>query len=501
MKKIIYIIAITLLNGFLYSCSEDFLDTVSTDTYNEGNWWQSEGQITSTLNGIYETLYNSQFHRYAMGLDAITPSVKGGTGFGVPLDIGAHNPGNFSWFLNRWNACYEGIGRANYFLANIDEAKIDNTSLKERYKGEAKFLRAYYYTQLINFYGGVPLILEAPDFEKHSNLPRDSKEKVVEQILTDLNDAASVLPNTYPSKENGRATKGAALGIKARVLLYEERWSEAATAAKQVMDLNVYDLFPDYRGLFMAENENNEEVIFDIQFSDPDRNHDFDDMMDVKISLSPTPRLLDRYLMIDGLPIDESPLYDPEYPFEDRDPRLHKTCIIPGYIWKGETAKYEKYFYTGYGFKKWTVYEDEIAKPLVLLNRSYLNFIILRYADVLLMYAEAKNEATGPDQSIYDALNEIRDRADMPHIPDGLDKDQMRDVIRHERDIEMVCEGHYYQDIRRWRIAEDVMNGPVYNYRGEVIEVRSFNPARDYLWPIHEITIQENPALEQNPEY
>jgi len=117
------------------------------------------------------------------------------------------------------------------------------------------------------------------------------------------------------------------------------------------------------------------------------------------------------------------------------------------------------------------------------------------------MYAEAKNEDTGPDESVYNALNMIRDRADMPDIPDGLTKEEMREVIRHERDIELVCEGHYYNDIRRWGIAADVMNGVVHNYKGEVIQTRFFNASRDYLWPIHEILIQENPALEQNPGY
>ncbi|MDD4107354.1 MAG: RagB/SusD family nutrient uptake outer membrane protein [Prolixibacteraceae bacterium] len=502
MKSIKYIIILPLLACLLYSCDESFLDTVSTDTYNEGNWWQSESQINSTLNGVYRTLNHTQFNRYALGLDAVTPSVTGPS-YTSPLDVGAHDAGNFAWALSRWQACYQGIGRANYFLDNVDEIEADilSSSLKERFKAEAYFLRAFFYSQLVWFYGGVPLILEAPSFDSQSNMPRDTKDNVIAQILTDLNNAASVLPLSYSGKELGRATKGAALALKARVLLYESRWEEAAAAAKAVMDLNQYSLFPDYRDLFMLENQNNQEVVFDIQFSDPDINHDFDDLMDVKISLSPTEKFIRSYLMIDGLTTEESPLYDPENPYENRDPRMHKTCIIGGYQWKGEIAKFQKYFYTGYGFKKWTVYEDDIAKPTVLLNRSELNYIVIRYADVLLMYAEAKNEDAGPDPSVYSALNKIRDRADMPDIPEGLNKEQMRNVIRHERDIELVCEGHYYQDIRRWGIAHEVMNDVVLNYKGEVIQTRFFNPARDYLWPIHEILIQENPALEQNSEY
>ncbi len=117
------------------------------------------------------------------------------------------------------------------------------------------------------------------------------------------------------------------------------------------------------------------------------------------------------------------------------------------------------------------------------------------------MFAEAQNEASGPDQSVYEAMNSIRSRVNMPEMPLDLSKDQMREVIRHERRIELALEGLYLHDIRRWEIAEEAMNGTVLNSKGEVVQVRSFNPDRDYLWPIHEITIQENPALEQNPGY
>src|SRR5690554_2338101 len=117
------------------------------------------------------------------------------------------------------------------------------------------------------------------------------------------------------------------------------------------------------------------------------------------------------------------------------------------------------------------------------------------------MYAEAQNEAAGPDESVYQALNQVRSRAGMPVYPAGLTQDQMREMIRQERRVELALEGLYLHDIRRWRIAEDVMNANALNRQGEVVQVRSFNPARDYLWPIHEITIQENPALEQNPGY
>jgi starch-binding outer membrane protein, SusD/RagB family len=501
MKKIIYLIFTLLLIIHLKSCDESFLDTVPTDRYNEANWWQTEAQVLSTLNGVYRVLNGSYIGGpLYLTSDCITPNMLGGMNYGVPLDVGAHNPGNLNWFQNKWDACYQGIGRANYLLDNIDKVPMSE-SLNARLKAEAYFLRALFYSHLVDYYGGVPLILEAPDFVKHGNLPRNTRQEVINQVLIDLNNAAATLPVSYPVSERGRATKGAALTLKARVLLYESRWAEAAATAKEVMDMNHYSLFPSYRGVFLAANQNNQEVIFDVQYSSPNRRHALDDMMDIQISFSPTADLVNSYLMIDGLPIGVSPLYDPSQPYENRDPRLHQTVVIGGYMWKGAIAQSSKYFNTGYGLKKWTIYEDNVSKPLVTLGNSDLNVIMLRYADLLLMYAEAQNEAVGPDASVYESLNKIRNRAGMPSVLSGLSKDEMREVIRHERRIELAGEGHYYQDIRRWRTAEVVMNAVVLNNIGEVRQTRSFNKDRDYLWPIHEIVIQENPALEQNPGY
>lgn len=479
-----------------YSCSDDYLRTVSTDQYNEANWWQTEDQAVSSVNGIYAALRNT----YISGVqqlreENLTPNSYS-MGGDSPLDVGAHNPGNVIRFLDKWNACYTGIGRANVVLANLDKVPMAD-ALKERLKGEAYFLRAYFYSSLVNYFGGVPLILDAPDFATQASLPRNTREDVIKQVLTDLNNAASVLPLSYDAP--GRATRGAAIALKARVLLYEGRWAEAAEAAKAVMDLNEYGLFPDYRGLFMLANENNEEVIFDVQYKTPEYTHALDIIIELQMNVAPTMDLVDSYLMKDGMPIDKSPLYNAAQPYEDRDPRLHQTVVIPGYMYRGGIVSDTKYFSTGFGFKKYTTYQDDVLEPSLL--QSEINVILLRYGDVLLMYAEAQNEATGPDESVYLAINQIRSRAGMPDVADGLTKDEMREVIRHERRIELACEGLYLQDIKRWRTAEVNMNAEVLNSKREVIQVRSFNPDRDYLWPIHEITIQENPALEQNPNY
>ncbi|WP_159517983.1 RagB/SusD family nutrient uptake outer membrane protein [Sunxiuqinia indica] len=497
MKNILYI-GISVLLLFIVSCNESFLETTATDNYNESNWWQTESQAVSSINGCYAVLREDQLYgNNALMEENISPNSFNQSG-DILLATGAHTAGNETVFRDRWNANYKGIGRVNILLDNIERVQMDD-ALKTRIKGEASFLRGLFYFNLANYFGGVPLILESPDFEKQANLPRNTRQEVIDQVLADLDYAASVLPVSYVGSDIGRATKGAALALKARVLLYESRWSEAALAAKAVMELKYYGLFSDYRGLFQVENEGNKEVIFDVQYKVPEYTTIFDIQIELQLNVAPTLDLVNSYLMSDGLTTEESPLFDPAHPYDNRDPRLQKAVVIPGYMFRGGIASPTKYFSTGFGFKKYTSYKDDVVQANI--NNSELNFIVLRYADILLMYAEATNEVAGSDPSVYDALNQIRSRALMPDITPGLTKDQMREVIRHERRIELAGEALYYNDIRRWHTAEVVMNANVLNSKGEVVQVRSFNPERDYLWPIQEITRQENPALDQNPKY
>lgn len=496
MKKIIFIFLIIYVALFFNSCDESVLDTIATDVYNEANWWQTELQALSSINGVYAVLRSTNSYQ----LNNISPNSLNMSGE-VALATGAHNAGNENLFRNVWNSNFRGIGRANNVLDNIDRVRLED-ALANRIKGEAMFLRAFFYSNLVKYYGGVPLILESPDMNKQAKMPRNSRDEVVCQIVDDLDNAASKLPVTQASSDIGRATKGAALALKARVLLYESRWEEAAIAAKQVIDLGVYELFSDYRGLFTLENENNSEVIFDVQYKMPDFPHSWDIYFELQMNSAPTLDLVNSYLMKDGLSAEESPLFDSENPYDNRDPRLHKTVVVPGYLFNGNIATREKYFSTGFGFKKYTSFKDDVYQPSFKPGTSEINFIVLRFADVLLMYAEAMNESAGPENEfIYQAINKVRSRAGLPDVPEGLSKDEFREVIRRERRVEMVLEQLYYDDIRRWRIAEKVMNADVLNIEGEVVQKRSFNPDRDYLWPIHEVTVQENPALEQNPGY
>lgn len=484
------------------SCNEDNLNIDPADQYSIETFWKTEEHASAGLSGCYESLRGFYGGNWAYESDLITPNGWGYNENGSvgPLARGVHTTTD-GLIASKWNQSYQGVGRTNTFLDRIGGINM-NEDLKARMTGEAKFLRALFYFNLVDYFGGVPLILETPDAEKHSDLPRTDKALVVAQILKDLDEAIAALPPTYAAKDIGRATVGAALALKARMLLYEENWTAAAQTAQQLMDLKVYTLFPSYRDLFKVQNEHNSEVIFNVEFLAPRFNNNFDQPIYILNTPAPLKDLADAYLMEDGLSITESDLYDPANPYQHRDPRLHQTIAVIGYQYNGKIVQLSDVVNTGFGMKKYTSFADETNTPIIPPSTD-LNPILMRYAEVLLTYAEARNEASGPDASVYDAINAVRARpsVNMPALEADLTQDEMREVIRHERRIELAFEGLYYSDIRRWKIAEIVNNGPIYNYEGNPITNRTFNKDRDYLWPIPYVQIQENPALEQNPNY
>jgi len=494
-------IRILFLILILSSCNS-FLDTEPTDKYTQDNYWGTQERTLASLNGIYAALLDGGLYGNTTPLyfENLTPNTyRYQSDFNI-IAQGLHDA-NTAIFNAVWSGAYKGIGRSNNFLANINKVQMDE-SLKQRYIAEAKFLRAVFYFPLWNLFGGAPLILDATNDVTQSALSRNSADELKIQILKDLDDATVNLPESYSGTDVGRATKGAALAFKARVLLYAGDWSGAANAAKQVIDLKRYSLFPDYRGLFYLENENNIEVIFDVQFKYPEFTHGFDINLDQYNNIAPLPDLVNDYYAIDGKPITDSPLYDSKTPYENRDPRLKQTIITKESLFKGSVVTDDQYPRTGYGQKKYTIYKDDVPAEKTLADgESELNYILIRYADVLLMYAEAKNEVSGPDGSIYEALNLIRKRAGMPDFDGDLTKEQLRAEIHHERRIELAGEGLYYYDIRRWHIAQDVLKGDVYNDQGKRIDSRNFDSSRDYLWPIPSIALQENINLIQNEGY
>lgn len=515
-KRIAYGILMSSL--LLASCGDRLLDSSPDNKYVESNFWNSEAATNAALTGVYSILrFDGIYGNEATPLweDTATPNAYnyGDTKGFNSIASGKQMETTGGVIDNRWARGYMGVGRANYFLANVDKVDFDPEK-RDQMKGEAKFLRALYYFMLESYYGDVPLILDPPELEQ-GNLPRSPRTEVVTQILKDLDEAIAVLPDSYGATEQGKATKGAAMGLKARVLLFEasplfnteqdpEKWNAAAQAAKAVMDLGQYQLYPDYRALFLPENENNEEVLFDVQYIYPDGGNSFDLICRQYNTNAPLRELIDAYYMEDGLPYTASDLYDPDNIYAHRDPRMEMTIVYPGARYMGTTVSESRFAVTGYGMKKYSIYDAE-EPPADLADlkagQSETNYIVLRYADILLMYAEALNEYSGPSQEVYDALNAIRERVNMPDIESGHSQASLREEIRHERRIEFVGEGYFYNDIRRWKIGEDMLTGPIHAFNGKELEVRSFDPNRDYWWPIPLTQLDLNSALEQNPGY
>ncbi len=485
----------------LISC-DSWLDVDPSDQYSTETFWKTKEHAYAGLMGCYNALGPWRSALYTMEFDMLTSNATPYNEANGTQAIGkGEHLSTTPLIESLWKDCYVGIGRANAFLSNIKSVDMDDKK-KLEIVGEAKFLRAFYYQNLVDKFGGVPLITNAPNADEQAELPRNSKEEVVNQIIKDLDEAAAVLPESYTDSDLGRATKGAALALKARVLLYNSHWTEASQVAKQVMMSGSYKLFNDYRHFFSEANKHNCEVIFNVESKLPEYPTNYYDQDHWRLNRpAPLKELVDTYLCVDGKSIEESPLYDPNRPYENRDPRLLKSIVCIGYPYLGKIVTKEDVATTGFGVKKYTSYEDNVAIPLV--ERSAFNFILIRYAEVLLTYAEAQNEASGPDQSVYDAINQLRKRPDinMPEVEKGLTKEQMREVIRRERRVELSFEGLYYCDILRWKTAEKENNGMMHNSDGLEVIKRSFDPKRDYLWPIPHNQIVLNPNLEQNPNW
>ena len=381
-------------------------------------------------------------------------------------------------------------------------------------EGEAKFLRALYYYMLVTYYNGVPLILEEPVYA-HGSLPRASREEVVRAILDDLNDIIDreLLDWQWTkAADQGRATRGAAMALKARLLLFQAsklvnppndaaKWQAAADAAKAVIEKEAqagYDLFGDYRKLFLPANEHSCECVFNIEFSKT-KNTAVNSFNVYSVQYRNNAPLLD--LVMDYRTTTDGAATMGKY--DNLDPRFAATNFYPGstFLGKANCPAGEVCQFTGFAHRKLTIYDAQ--KRDSDDSNGETNYMFIRYADVLLMFAEAQNEVDAtPSDAVYDAVNRVRGRVGMPtHAYGSKNQSEMREIIRHERRVEFAGEGLYYNDIRRWMTAELVMNAVIQDYAGTDIAVRAFDPDRDYWWPVPADQILLNKKLEQNPNY
>ena len=453
---------------------------------------------------------------------------------------------------NAWSDFYAVIARTNFLLDNISNAEgsVDATYLKQVI-AEARFVRAYSYFYLTGFFGDVPLITKSVSLSD-ATMPRTPKKEIFDWIIKEMDESAPGLPLFYEG-HSGRATNVAAYFLKAYTALCDSRWTVAADAAKKAMDLGHYKLHANYGELFTYAGEKSLERIFSMQYLRGVNTHiifrQFGSRLAAGVSNEvPTQAMVDSYECTDGLTIDKSPLFNPQKPYANRDPRLNMTIAVPGTVYMGfqfethpDSLRVWNYnvspavrvnntdatnafaTFTSYLWKKWMDIKD-----LAFTQENEGDIILIRLADLLLIYAEAKIEANSIDNSVYEALNAVRNRAGMPSVPSGSTQAYLRSVVRRERKVELAMEGRRLFDIRRWRIADKVMNGPRYGNNKRtflvspptfdentspdysnipnrsilrVIETMVFNPDKHYLWPIHPVELQTNTALTQNPNW
>lgn len=545
------------------SCKKNYLERLPLSGPSSASFYTNQDELLMGLYGCYQQL-NYQQQDYGLGnlrvpwhvfIEATTDICWDRTN-GHLQDIGKGTfDANNGVVLVKWRETYKGIARCNFLLDNIDKAKDKITvALYNQVKAEARFIRALHYHYLVTLFGGVPLVTTSLTLE-NSQIPRATKDEVVNFILNEMEEASKDLPLNTDVINNGRATKGSALAFKARTALYNEKWDVAAKAAQDVTNLNKYQLHPDFGQLFKYAGQTSKEIIFNLTYKKTVNTHTTPRYFLPRIpggvcDKVPFQSFVDSYESRDGLSIDKSPLYNPAKPFDNRDPRLGFTVAVPGSILFGyqfETHKdsltitnynttpatrianteatHAFATFTGYVFKKYT---DEVDRLDV--QNSELSIILMRYAEVLLIYAEAKIEANQIDNTVYTAINAVRQRPTvaMPAITTGKTQAELRSIVRKERKYELAMEGLRLADIRRWKIAPQVLSGPVYgripkgllsnapvidengtpNYsnvtnRAEMrlIETKIFNPARDYLLPIPGIEILTNKKLVQNPGY
>ena len=491
-KNYIYVLLLLLIAG-----CEKSLDLVPKDEVSDASFWQTPAHFKLAANDFYFSLQGA--HNYT--------DINSDIAFGA----GANAVSNGSYLAtpnsDLWNNAYVGIRGTNYLLQKAETSPLGPEI--DRWVGEALFFRAYHYWNLAKTFGGVPLITEV--LEVDSELlytPRSTQQESMDFVLADLDNAIAKLPvqSELDPTELGRVTRGAALALKARVALYQGTWEkyhdggdgqpyldEAIDAAEQVIASGEYMLYTahgedSYKYLFIEEGDDSEEVILARRYFLNRATHNWTRELWFNFMI-PTKKLADMYLATDGRPIEQSPLFQGYNfmvsEFQDRDPRMAMTFIVPGsqiFADGGAWATTYPGFLgtnatqTGYMTRKFLGETLEATQ-----FQGYYDFKEFRYAEVLLILAEALYEKNGQisDADLDRTINVVRARVNMPPLSNahvdtyGLD---MLEEIRRERSVELALEGFRRDDLRRWKTAEEVMPDPIRGVKFEGTEYETRYP-------------------------
>ena len=535
-------------NDFLDREEDSFIDKTATfDSYN-----RTKQYLTYAYSLLPEGL-----NRFSG--DALLGAATDDACFAIESsNIQQFNNGSWNALSNPdnvWDRYFAGIAKCCTLLENSNHINLDisrldpakrveyENNLKDirMWRAEAHFLRAYFNFELLKRYGPIPIIKSTLDINKdYSDTPRPTMKEVVEFIANDCDMAADSLELTPWRNMNdafGRATKGAALALKSRLLLYAASplyvdfgdideankpsdatlWKAAADAAKAVIDLNQYELAPAYDDLFKNDFQNKEYIFVRRYPSNSDfEKSNFPVSYGGKGGTNPSQNLIDDYEMLDGTAFDWSDPVKAAHPFENRDERLLATVLMNGVLFKGKRiATYPggadampnpNATKTGYYLRKFLNENVNIQTG----GGSDGHVVpLFRLAEIYLNYAEALNEydPTNPDIAVY--LNKICERVSLPDVPSGLTQEQMRTLIHHERRVELAFEEHRFWDVRRWKVASSTLGAPVkgvkitqddagnFTYSPVQVEQRVFQP-KMYWYPIPQSEVLKLHHWEQN---
>lgn len=491
--KINYILALLLL--FMVTGCDDFLEKYPLDTVNTENFYQTESDAIAAINAAYQPLQRPKLHNMRMWT---TDIIAGNSEVGAnPVEandgIETKDQARFitttdnRGVLDLYQGPAPGILYANIVLEKVPAINMDET-LKNRILGEAKFLRAYYYFILVRFFGDVPLILEPQTPGDDLRPARTPKDQVYSQIITDLEEAINQLPprEDYTAADKGRASKGSAVGMLAKVHLTLGNWDKVVTLCNQVTDLG-YQLNSDYAANFNPETENSIESLFEVQYLNPVNNFWDDANQSSWTTNFMGPR--DSPLTSVGWGWNQ-PTQEFVDSYETGDLRKDITIFYEGGPqFDGKDYKASMSYVTGYSVRKFVLPASYVPTGS---SGSPLNWPVLRYADVLLMKAEALNEL-GMTDLAEEPLNLVRERAGLEAV-NGLDADEFREVVLHERRMELAFEGHRWFDLVR------VKNG---TWGLDFLHsIGRTNAAEKHLlFPIPQAERDVNPNLTQNPGY
>lgn len=532
MKTIkIYMCMALLALGF--SACDSFLTTPPLDQISEDQWWSDKNQTEMMVKGAYQYIHgaNDIALRDCFSDNAVHREAK-------YKDIGNGTHTTQSGIIkDEWK--YASVAKLNYILEGLEKAKANITEAEYlRYSAEVRFIRAFVYYDMLFFFGDVPLITNTLTVSEARETSRQPRQKVLDFVLKELEEYVLPNINALENKESGRVNEQVVNAYLSRIYLFEKNYEKVLHYTGKVIASGDYELYADYDELFRPQSDgNNKEVIFERQYSSPLSVHELNRNLSPASSVyggwshvSGLQNLVDEYECLNGHLVSECKSKGCEYvqkrkdaetethrgEYDFRDPRLEATIMWPFWEWKVDGNVLSQYgvddpnskdyvqretFMTGYLVTKWVDLRGEYADR----TRGEKNMTILRYADVLLMRAEALIESNKNLDEAVSLINQVRQRVGMLDIQ-MASQTELREKLRHERRVETAFEGLRYYDIIRWRIAGKVKSGKVYGARLKAISSTMENKFVEerfwddkmYLFPVPQEARDNNENLSQN---